>query len=105
MAKVVVVGAQLVCGHGPIAVSSNSILTVGGHPVLVRTDLPKADFKACTAATPPGKCTTLGPLTAGVSTVLKVGGQPVVLQTAAAVIAPGGKLGVPDPGQTILEAR
>ncbi|MBF6328321.1 hypothetical protein [Nocardia transvalensis] len=105
MATVLVTGAQLQCGHGPITVNSSAVLRVGGHPVLRESDFAQADFKACAASTPPGKCTKFGPFTAGLSTVLQVGGERVVLATADAAITPGGKLLVTQPGQTVLDAK
>ncbi|MFF0492151.1 hypothetical protein ACFYTQ_24235 [Nocardia sp. NPDC004068] len=101
MAPVLVVGAVLSCGHGPITVKSNAILTVAGQPVLLADDArSQAAFK-CSLSTP---CTAFGPFE-GLSTVLTVRGQRVLLTTTTAKTLPNGSLIITAPGQTVLVAK
>jgi hypothetical protein len=89
MAAVLTKASKVTCGHkGTVAVSSTAKLTVGGDPVLLKSNIEGATVSDCTtqpAPPPPGSvsspCAIVTSITAGEATKLTVGGLAVILDT------------------------
>jgi hypothetical protein len=104
MSAVVVKGdGELSCGHPPGTLDvqpSQTVLTVGGEPVLLMKDVTVVtSFPKC--ANTQAQCASVT-LFAGGSRVLKVNGEPVVLQAAKGTTAPAGEISVTKAGQDRL---
>ncbi|MFS8197504.1 hypothetical protein ACLVWQ_02335 [Streptomyces sp. CWNU-52B] len=111
MAEVLTTAAVLKCAHGGTvaAVASQSVLTVGGAPALLVTDLLTATVPDCPnvdATKGQAPCVRITALSAGTSRLLTVGGTPVALATAKGTTQAVPVLPVAwqvtDPGQTLL---
>lgn len=82
MSDVLTTDVSLVCPHqGPITVTANLALTVGGTSVFGRTETMAATVK-CPAGQ--SKCNAVASVASGLSQALTVAGNPIALSSLAA---------------------
>jgi hypothetical protein len=114
MPKVLTEGSTLTCLHqGTVQLTaSQSVLKVGGKPVLVQGDLEGKAISGCKTPTSQSSkpCLTVVAMALGAATTLKAGGKPVLLDTATGTTdgvtpAPTNQWTVQAAGQTTFEAR
>ena len=103
MPAVLTTASTLQCSHGGRFTpgGSQDLLTVDGHPVLVRSDVQQVTITTCPNSP---QCTAIESIDSGLATNLSVGTQPVVLATAAGLTNVQAGWLVVSAGQAKLEA-